>query len=105
MQVGYNVALRREGHRVIRRARSGDRVYSGRVVDKILIEPARLDFLDAEVPRELIDDRADHFKMPEFFYADVGQQRFQFGIRHHITLAQIPQTGAEFAVGANKCVR
>ena len=51
------------------------REHAGRVVDEIGIEAGLLDLIYREVPRELMDDGADHLKMPQLLGADRGSPR------------------------------
>lgn len=98
VQVGERVAGDGEGRRAERRAGCRDRINAGRVIDEIRVEALRLDLLGRQVARELVDDRADHFEVREFFCADVCQNRAQLGIRHGVALAQITQRSADFTV-------
>ena len=70
------------------------------MVDEIGIEAGLLDLIYREVPRELVDDGADHLKMPQLLGADIGQQALELGVGHGVALAQIPQRSAELAVRA-----
>ena len=51
------------------------REHAGRVVDEIGIEAGLFDLIYREVPRELVDDGADHLKMPQLLCADRGSPR------------------------------
>ena len=51
------------------------REHAGRVVDKIGIEAGLFDLIYREVSRELVDDGADHLKMPQLLCADRGSPR------------------------------
>ena len=51
------------------------REHAGRVVDEIGIEAGLLDLIYREVSRELMDDGADHLKMPQLLCADRGSPR------------------------------
>lgn len=42
----------------------------------------------------------DHFKMCQFFGADVGEQSFELRIRHGIALAQVAQRRAHLSIRA-----
>ena len=64
-EVGDGIA--RDLHRRRRpRIAGGElREHAGRVVDKIGIEAGLFDLIYREVSRELVDDGADHLKMPQ----------------------------------------
>ena len=81
-EVGDGIA--RDLHRRRRpRIAGGElREHAGRVVDEIGIEAGLLDLIYREVPRELMDDGADHLKMPQLLCADIGQQALELGVGH-----------------------
>ena len=68
-EVGDGIA--RDLHRRRRpRIAGGElREHAGRVVDEIGIEAGLLDLIYREVSRELVDDGADHLKMPQLLCA------------------------------------
>ena len=51
------------------------REHTGGVIHKIGVEAGLLDLIYREVPRELMDDGADHLKMPQLLCADCGSPR------------------------------
>ena len=51
------------------------REYACRMIDKVGIEASFLDLVDREVPRELMDNGADHLKVSQFLCADCGGKR------------------------------
>ncbi len=65
-QVCECIALGLEICRSERDPGCGCRIDRRRVVDEILVEAALLDIRFGEIPRELIDDRGDHFDVGEF---------------------------------------
>ena len=74
-EVGDGIA--RDLHRRRRpRIAGGElREHAGRVVNEIGIEAGLFDLIYREVPRELVDDGADHLKMPQLLGADRGSPR------------------------------
>ena len=81
-EVGDGIA--RDLHRRRRpRIAGGElREHAGRVVDEIGIEAGLPDLIYREVPRELVDDGADHLKMPQLLRADIGQQALELRVGH-----------------------
>ena len=81
-EVGDGIA--RDLHRRRRpRIAGGElREHAGRVVDEIGIEAGLLDLIYREVPRELMDDGADHLKMSQLLGADISQQALELGVGH-----------------------
>ena len=81
-EVGDGIA--RDLHRRRRpRIAGGElREHAGRVVNEIGIEAGLFDLIYREVPRELVDDGADHLKMPQLLGADIGQQALELGVGH-----------------------
>ena len=81
-EVGDGIA--RDLHRRRRpRIAGGElREHAGRVVDEIGIEAGLLDLIYREVPRELMDDGADHLKMSQLLCTDIGQQTLELGVGH-----------------------
>ena len=51
------------------------REYACRMIDKVGIEAGFLDLVDREVPRELMDNGADHLKVSQFLCADRGDAK------------------------------
>ena len=74
-QVGDGVARNLHGAGGPRRAGGKLRENAGRVVDKIGGESSLLDLFLREISRELVDDGADHLKMPQLLCADCGSPR------------------------------
>ena len=74
-EVRDGVARDLHGARRPRVARGELRENACRVVDKIGLESSLLDLFLREISRELVDDRADHLKMPQLFRADRGSPR------------------------------
>lgn len=74
-EVGDGIA--RDLHRRRRPRIAGGKLreHAGRVVDEIGIEAGLLDLIYREVPRELMNDGADHLKMPQLLRADRGSPR------------------------------
>ena len=70
------------------------------MIDEIRRKGALLLLLLRQVPRELVDDRADHLQMPELLRADIRQQAALLVKRHGIALGQIPKRRAKLAVRA-----
>ena len=65
-KVGHGVAFHRHGRGVPRRSGSGGRVDPRSVVHKIGRKRRILHLRILQIPRQLVDDRADHFQMPQF---------------------------------------
>ena len=74
------------------------REYAGRVVNEIGIEAGLLDLIYREVPRELMDDGADHFQMSELFCTHVVEYSGYFSVRHGTALRKVAQRSSELAV-------
>ena len=72
VQVGKRVALGLDIRRRPRHAACRDGVNAGGVVNVIRCETGIHDLLSAEIPRELMHDRADHLKMIQFLRAYRG---------------------------------
>jgi len=101
MKVGDRVALAGDCHSAERHAGRRRRINTCGVVYEVGVEARLLDLILAEVARELIHDRADHFEMVEFLRADIGQSRFKLRQRHRESLRKIAYRSAEFAVGTS----
>ena len=71
-QVGDGVARNLHGAGGPRRAGGKLREDAGRVVDKIGGEARLADLLLRQIARELVDNGADHLKMPQLLCADCG---------------------------------
>ena len=52
------------------------------MINEIFGEAGLLDLIYREVSRELVDDGADHLKMPQLLCADIGQQALELGVGH-----------------------
>ena len=68
VQIRNRVAFYRQAHRREWRAGRAHRVDSRGVIDEIVRKSGRLDFFHRQVPGQLVDDGADHFKVAEFLY-------------------------------------
>ena len=68
-EIGDHIAADADADGVPRHARRGLRKYAERMIDEVSVKALRLDLLRRQIPCELVDDRADHFQMPEFFRA------------------------------------
>ena len=66
VKVGDRVALGSNRERVERHSRRRYGIDARRVIDKVGVKAGFLDILLAEIPRELIYDRADHFEVVQF---------------------------------------
>ena len=97
-EIGDHIAADADADGIPRHARRGLRKYAERMIDEVSVKALRLDLLRRQIPCELVDDRADHFQMPEFFRADVGKDPLDFIARHGKALAQIAKRRPQFAV-------
>lgn len=69
VQVGDRVAGDGEGVCIERRAGRRNRIDAGRVVDEIRVKALLPDLLGRQIPRELVNDRADHLEVRQLFRA------------------------------------
>lgn len=68
-QIGYCIALHRHTCGAPGKTGSSGGVNSCGPVNKIGIKARGFDLLIAEIPRKLMDDSPDHFKVPQLFRA------------------------------------
>lgn len=68
-KIGKNVALDAYVFHIEGHTRCRYRVKSRRVVNVVGLEHRALDILDRNIPRKLVNDRRDHFKVGKFFRA------------------------------------
>lgn len=69
VQVGERVARDGDSAGAERHPRGRDRVHAGCVVDEVRVEALLPDLLGRQVPRELVNDRADHLEVRQLFRA------------------------------------
>ncbi|MPM11742.1 hypothetical protein SDC9_58093 [bioreactor metagenome] len=68
------------------------------MVDEISTKAAVGDLFLTQVAGQLVDDGADHLKMPQFLGAYIGQKCLKLWVRHGVPLAEIAQGSTEFPV-------
>ena len=97
-QIGNGVAL--DGHAGGRPGETGRRcgIDAGGVIQEIRGKCTLLNLFIGQIAGQLVHDTANHLQMAQLFGTDIRQQTLQLRIRHGITLAQIAQRSAQFAI-------
>ena len=75
VEVGQDIPCYADPGRIPRRAGGGGRIYTCRVIHEIPVKACALYLLRRHTARELVDDRADHFKVSQFFCADIADAK------------------------------
>ena len=93
---GHGECLRGEGS-----AAGSLGIDPGGVIDEIGLQPGFFDLLRRQVAGQLVHNGAHHFKMGQLFRTHVRQNGLELRTGHAVPLAQVPQGGADFSVGAS----
>ena len=99
-KIGDHIAFYADAGGVPGGTRCSGGVDTGGVVSEIGSKTAFPDLILCQVPSQLVNDGAHHFKVSKFFCTDIGKKPLQFRIGHGVTLAQIAQRCSQFAVRA-----